>query len=105
MEYSYYLVTESGVIYDLSPEGFICGGPNKVQPSPKWKAEQLVHATSTRWALDMAHIMASSDGWEIYSRHARFKNGRPQWRLVDLDHGSHRIWGERVSLRKVAKEA
>jgi hypothetical protein len=100
----YYLHDDRGEIYTLSAKGEIFGGPNHIEaPSGQWRAVQLQHVVKTRWNLDIMHILTSSDGWNIYTRHKGFKNGRSQWRLVDFDHGTYRLWGRRVSLTQVAE--
>jgi hypothetical protein len=97
---NYFLSNENGEQFSLTPEGFIFGGENKINPGEKWRAVKLVHIVKTTRKLDIVHILTTSDGWEIYKRHERFKNGRSQWYLIDFDHGSFRRWGARIFLRK-----
>lgn len=98
---TYYLHDEKNTAYRLDARGRIFGGPNKISsPSGEWRAVKLQHVTRTRWILDIVHVLTTSDGWEIYKRHERFKNGKSQWRLIDYDHGSNRVWGSRVTLRR-----
>lgn len=101
--YIYYLKGDFEPIhYRLSPSGSIFEGPNHLQnPSDSWRAIALRHVVKTTWKLSIAYIMESSDGWEIYHRHAFFKNGHSQWRLIDLDHGTYRLWNQRVTLHRV----
>jgi hypothetical protein len=96
----YFLYTNRGDTYRLTAEGLIFGGPNHISaPSDQWRAVKLMHVVKTRWTLDIVHTLTTSDGWEIYKRNERFKNGRSQWTLVDIDHGTTRIWAsKRVTL-------
>lgn len=101
----YYLHDDQGNTYNLDALGRIYGGPNKItSPSGSWIACRLQHVTRTRWTLDIVHVLTTSDGWEIYKRHERFKNGKSQWYLIDYDHGSNRVWGSRVTLRRTEEE-
>jgi hypothetical protein len=99
---NYSLYTDRGETYKLDAQGRIFGGPNHISaPSDSWRAVKLIHVVKTRWILDIVHVLTTSDGWEIYKRNERFKNGCSQWTLVDNDHGTTRIWAsERVTLRR-----
>lgn len=101
-KYTYYLIDSVFTHYCLSSEGHIFGGPHNIEsPSGEWRAVKLQHVVKTTWTLDIQHILSSSDGWEIYKRHERFKNGRSQWHLIDYDHGAYRRWGRRVTLSRI----
>jgi hypothetical protein len=98
----YYLHDEVGNIYQLSPSGEIYAGPNHIAaPSGQWRAVKLQHIVDTTWKLDIVHILTSLDDWEIYARNKWFKNGLSQWRLIDYDHGTTRLWRRRVSLTRI----
>lgn len=59
-------------------------------PSGKWKAVGVVEVLPFGRLGDMQSLES------VAETNMRFKNGKGRFMLVDFDHGSQRIWGNRV---------
>ena len=76
--------------YEINPEtGFI--SYDGIRPSGKWVFEGLQHVKRNEF-IPLKALTTEKINSIIF----RFKNGKGQWRVVDVDHGTLRIWGARV---------
>lgn len=77
----YFDIMPNGDIVRLDIEGF--------KPSGQWKLVALVDRYNRRVInfddMNAESIAALGD--------LNFKNGKGKFRVMDFDHGSHRIWG------------
>lgn len=93
--------TEHGDYYRVTEEGYIrrMDMPN-MAPSSQWRFEGLKHCRKrlvlTRSQVRRMFGPEPSIMGEI-TPPLLYKNGKPQWRVIDFDHGSYRVWGEGVT--------
>lgn len=69
----------------LDRQGIIC---------KKWKFLGLMHVKRTTWSIKAEEVvkLILEKGREAFPP---YKNGNPQWTVLDLDHGTRRCWGNR----------
>ena len=93
-----YHVLDTGDIVRLDIEGF--------QPSGQWKMQGIRHCKRTRDVLTLGTIRRAfgpSEVWPTKRPELLYKNGKPQWRMIDLDHGTTREWSDGITeIRKLA---
>jgi len=77
----HYDVTASGNIIRLDQPDF--------EPSGQWKLVGLRHVKRTTEFIRFERIAE----WLKTKPELTFKNGKPQYTVVDYDHGSRRVWG------------
>ena len=78
-----YYIHDNGDIERTDIPGFTVSG--------KWKAVGVasVHPFARHYEPHLTTLYAIADGQDK----AVYKNGRPRYTLVDLDHGTIRVWG------------
>ena len=92
----YYQLTAGNETYRINKEGFISRKCVDYKYSGQWKALALVrhhNNGSIKEAInfkDWLQLKPHFDDVRIYG------NGKPQWYLQDLDHGTLRQWGNPV---------
>ena len=59
--------------------------------SGQWKMLGVKHV-KTRQFIPLASLFSALPG-EIHGSSLTYKNGKPQWTVRDLDHGTIREWG------------
>jgi hypothetical protein len=85
-------VTTYGKYYKVTPEGNIIRCDQKgFVPSGKWKFIGLSHVKRA-CLVPLAGITP-----ENVKTFTTWKNGKPQWAVWDLDHGTMRQWGDGVN--------
>ena len=78
--------TPYGETYFINEKGEIAY-PGNLTPSGNWKLLGLVHVKRTSfYSLD--DLLNG-----VFPSPLLYKNGNPQWTVVDLDHGTRRQWG------------
>lgn len=94
----FYLRTQRGEQYHITQEGYIIRlDQPDFMPSKGWQFLGI-HHVKKNMALSFNELtpetlnaLKSSDEWQ-------YKNGNPQWTVMDLDHGTRRHWGDGVSV-------
>ena len=83
------IVTPNGEHYKVSEKGGIYAGPHHIAfPSNDWQFLGITHVKRS------AFIPLATLSPEMLKKIALlWKNGRPQWTVRDLDHGTMRTWG------------
>ena len=95
-----YILYTSRERYTVNADGTI-GRPGKGSPSGQWKALALVRRNNFGHVVEIVPF----DRWGELAdggRDMRHKNGKPIWRLRDLDHGTLREWGDGVTHLRTA---
>ena len=95
-----YIRTKQGNQYHIEDTGDIrrLDIPD-FQPSDQWKMQGLVHVRHKRRVITLCQLRRAynhSDVWPEPIPELLYKNGKPQWRVIDLDHGTTRVWGDGV---------
>lgn len=82
-----YHIHENGDIQRLdlypSDKPFVASG--------QWKCIGIQHVKKNDF-IPLASLLASLPD-ELNGSSLRYKNGKPQWTIRDLDHGTVRVWG------------
>lgn len=82
----YYLINERDEITQL-----ISGKPNLEHSfSGQWKVRGLCLVQA------FGHLKLIRDWRSMVGKNLKFKNGRGKYCLADYDHGTNRVWGERI---------
>lgn len=79
-----YRIADNGDITRLDMPGFTASG--------QWKFVGLVPVNSNRIAVRLADIDAA---W-LAGNPLLYKNRHPRYTVMDLDHGTNRVWGNTV---------
>jgi len=95
-----YHILDTGDIrrLDLYPTG------TEFKPSGKWKMLGLTHVKERRNITLSQLRCAYGDSEVMPTPRPKLvdKKGNPQWRVIDLDHGTTRVWGDSVvDIRKL----
>lgn len=83
--------TQQGHYYDIHPNGNIERRDMQFTPSGQWRALG-VHEIGP-----FGRLYGREDLDVLLTRPVTFKNGKPRFYLHDLDHGTHRIWGDGIT--------
>jgi hypothetical protein len=76
-----YHVNDKAEITRLDQVGF--------QPSEQWHLLGIRHVKMTNLIIPFGDIPR----WLSENPPLLYKNGNPQWTIIDMDHGTPRIWG------------
>ena len=88
-----YIRTRYGKEYHILENGNIQRLDGMNTANDDWKMLGIVHTKRTRDFIPLEQLQNT----QILGALPRtFKNGNPQWTVVDMDHGTKRIWGNTV---------
>ena len=91
-----YLRTQSGYSYEITEEGWIKRLDMDFTPSESWVMLGLQHCHQRRVITlsELRRGYGPSQVWPTSMPDLLYKNGKPQWRVVDRDHGTRRVWSD-----------
>src|SRR5712692_8754894 len=81
--------------YHVLDTGEICrlSGHLPMAPSGEWKMQGIVHCRSRQCFYTLSEIRQIYGGLNgpMARPELLYKNGKPQYRMIDLDHGTTRV--------------
>lgn len=80
-------VLDTGDIVRLDQPGFKPSGQWKMLGIKHVRRNEVMTLSQVRRAYGPSEVMPEAKPALL------FKNGNPQWTMVDLDHGTKRVWG------------
>ena len=92
-----YVHTQSGKNFRVHPDGNIQRLDMDHNPSGEWKMQGIIGVRYT-----LLHHMIKFGTPELLVDDGKprvwtYANGKPRYRLVDLDHGTTRVWGDGIT--------
>lgn len=89
---SQYHIDDQGNILRLDLKGFTASGHWKMLGLHHDRRNEAICLSKLRRIVGGSTVMPESWPYPL-----RYKNGKGQWRIVDNDHGTKRVWGRRVT--------
>jgi hypothetical protein len=80
--------TKHGEIYRIHENGRIERTDMKLTPSDSWRLLGIKHVTRNEY-IQFEQITPAL----VQNLNLTYKNGNPQYTVVDYDHGTRRMWG------------
>ena len=97
-----YIRTQSGQQYHVNEKGEIIRLDCRFGPSSTWTMRGLRHVRKTNLFISFTEItpklLHEMDPTLYATGQFLYKNGKPQWTIDDLDHGTRRTWGDGVQI-------
>jgi hypothetical protein len=85
-----YYMRDCSETYPVALGGYI--GRRNMSPSKDWQALALVRLNNFGYVIERIPF-EQWDAWLATNPAFTYKNGKPRFHLVDLDHGTRRLWG------------
>jgi hypothetical protein len=81
------ILTDNGHVYNINEKNQIIRTDMEFTPFDSWRFIKLI---------DRYHHEIEIDRINIHSTKLQYKNGKGRAWLIDFDHGTRRIWGDRI---------
>jgi len=95
-----YIRTQTGRQYHIDEHSYIIRLDQPgFRPSGQWRMIGIRHVRMRRLCMTTSQVRRAyypSTVWPTEKPALLYKNGKPQWQLVDYDHGSYRTWGDGI---------